>query len=144
MNQQELRAALAAVDGKVMVGGGKLTSNIDQLLVDRYDNQPLVITEAKAGPGDGALRGGRRRPGPGGDPVRPDRRGARPRPLDPPAQPAVADAGDELRRAARDAQRTARWNRGPALKHLAWQRRRCHARPVTSVQLSAGCAGHAG
>lgn len=53
MNQQELRAALAAVDGKVVVSGGKLTANIDRLLADCYDNQPLAITEAQAGPGDG-------------------------------------------------------------------------------------------
>ncbi len=56
MNISELESALAIESGKVVVGAGKLTSDIDRFLVDYHDNQPLVITEAKRLDGEGAVR----------------------------------------------------------------------------------------
>ncbi len=53
MNSQDLKNALRSVDGKVVTSAGTLTSNIDNLLVDYYGNQPLVITSAESAPESG-------------------------------------------------------------------------------------------
>ncbi|WP_257448979.1 hypothetical protein [Archangium lipolyticum] len=54
MNSQDLKNALQSVDGKVVASAGTLTSNIDNLLIDYYGNQPLVITGAQPAPESGS------------------------------------------------------------------------------------------
>ena len=53
MNYTQLRKALTIHDAKLSVSRDTLTPNIADLLTRGYRGQPIVITGAKPGPGDG-------------------------------------------------------------------------------------------
>ena len=53
MNSQALRAALAPTNGTLKVVRNTLTSGVDAFLDTHYQGQPIVISDAVPGPGDG-------------------------------------------------------------------------------------------